>query len=160
MRVTALLGALALCPTVIAAQASPNNSAWVGHWKLNVPASHIHAPGVKSETSEVPPNGGDTLAVKYMLTGMTGDNKPIDISFDGKADGRPYPIMSGGQQIGTAAWHRKNSHQYTVEETLPGNTKESATLDMMKSDKRFTVHSHITTPQGTFDDTSVWDRTS
>ena len=140
------------------AQNTTPDALWGGTWNLNVAASKLHQPAVKSETSRVETPTTTTRTVKYTLSGVGADGKPLNVTFDGVADGKPYPVMSNGQQAATVVWHRQSSTRYSAEETFPDGTKNSVTFVMAPSGKQFTGQSHVTGPSGTYDETTVWDK--
>lgn len=133
---------------------------WVGAWKMNVARSTLHPPGVASETMTIPPTGADTAAMKYTITGTTGDGRPIDISYEGKADGHLYPLMFNGRQIGTASYRRDAKHRIAADLQFSDGAESTETITLADDDKSFTVRQHVTGSHGTFDQTLVFDKSS
>ncbi len=126
------LAPIPLVTTLVAPQNQPSKSAWVGTWTLNVAKSKVHPPGYKDETITVPPIGSDTLTVKWTITGTHGDGTPINLTYDGKFDGRPYPLMSNGRQVGTATYQRLSSHRHTNHFDFSNGTTYADTLTMAR----------------------------
>jgi hypothetical protein len=155
MRTKLMVLPMLLAATVAGAQ-NPS-SIWVGTWKLNVAQSKLRAPGAKNETGVIGPLA-DSLTVKYSITGTAGDDKPIDVAYDGKADGNHYSVMSGGKEIGKAMYVRKSSHEYTAHIIYNDGRTVSQTITMSKNDKTFTVQEHTTGSLGTYDETAVWNK--
>lgn len=149
---------LLLVSGLAGAQNQTPDTNWAGTWKLNVSRSKMHAPAVKQETAMIPAIQGATRTVKFSINGMSADDKPINLSFDGTADGKPYPIMSGTQQIGTAAYQRQSSHHYTVTFDYTDGRKVSQTLVMAPNGKSFTVQSHTKTATEAYDETDFWEK--
>lgn len=140
------------------AGAQTPDTVWAGTWTLNVAQSTLHQPAAKEETLKVETPAGSPPTVKYTITGTSGDGKAINVTFEGVADAKPYPVLSGGQAMGKAAWQRKSSHHYTVDETLSNGTTISTTFVMAQSGKRFTGQSQVTGPNGSYDETTIWDK--
>jgi hypothetical protein len=147
---------LMLVSTIAGAQAP--DTVWAGTWTMNVAQSKLHQPAAKEEILKVETPAGSERTVKYTITGTGADGKPINVSFDGVADGKPYPMKSNGQEIGKAVWQRRSSHHYTADETLSDGTTISNTFVMAQSGKRFTGQSQVTGPNASYDETVVWDK--
>jgi hypothetical protein len=158
-----MLRKIALFPMLLVvsslAGAQPPDSVWAGTWSLNVAQSKLHQPAAKQETAVIPvAPSGSTHIVKYTITGTAADGSPINLSFDGAADGKQYSVMSGAQEFAKAAYQRQSSHHYTAMFTYPNGRKASNTYVMASNGKRFTVQSHVTAPTGNYDESSVWDK--
>src|SRR5512136_1296068 len=91
--VALLLGcAMAFAQAKKAAAADP----WVGTWKLDTSKSKFHNPGPKEETLTVDAASQD--AVKYSMKGTAADGSPYTEAYDGKPDGKEYPLTRNGQE--------------------------------------------------------------
>jgi hypothetical protein len=148
-----------LISALAAAQNPTMTSPWAGNWAVNVRASKLHAPGLKEEAATIQPPNGDSLTVGVEVTGVRGNGEGFNGAVDGKADGQSYPVMSDGHQIATEVWHRETPYRYSDVETLTDGTTISATHTLDRNGKRFTTHSRTTGPNGTYEETVVWDRT-
>jgi hypothetical protein len=151
------LGLLSLLLIGTAAGAQNSPSIWVGSWNLNVAQSKLHPPGVKNETiTMIAPT--DSLAVKWSATGTRGDGTQINVSYDGKADGNHYPLMSNGQEVGKIMYIRLSKGTNTAHFILNDGRAWTDTSVMSKDNKTFTVHRHATGSRGTYDETVVWNK--
>jgi hypothetical protein len=157
-----MLAKLGFLPLLLAgtlAGAQSTTDPWQGTWNLNVAASKLHdPPDYKTLTINVQPRGGDTLKVKWTMTGTRGDGTPIDLAYDGEADGTPHPIMGNGRQVGTASYSQVSAHKHSAHfDYITGRTI-SETVTLGQDGKRFTAQMHVTTKQGTYDQTTVFDK--
>src|SRR5262245_10682476 len=89
-----LIGALAFAQKDEAAKTDP----WAGTWKFDASQSKLHAPPAREEIVTSESTGPDHMTVKYSIRGTAADGSAIDESYDGKADGNPYPLMVNGKE--------------------------------------------------------------
>jgi hypothetical protein len=165
MRALSSLCFVALVSGCTGAQGDVSDSVLAGTWAMNVARSK--APAWKSKVYESAPKpemlhieaaGGQTHAVKYTETGTHADGSPIEVTFDGKADGKPYPLTSSnGQEIATIILRRQSSHHYAEDESLSDGTKASLTWTIAPNGKVMTIQAHSTRPDD-HDETTVWDK--
>jgi hypothetical protein len=137
--------------------AQNSSSIWNGTWTENIAQSKLHPPAAKSETIVIGPIS-DSMMVKFAVSGTAGDDKPIDLSYDGKADGTHYSVMSGGKEIGKAMYVRQSAHHYTAHIIYNDGRTVSQTLIMSKSNRTFTVQAHVTSTDATYDETGLWNK--
>jgi hypothetical protein len=158
-----LLPVLWLVSSLAGAQTPDSN--WVGKWTLNVTNSLLIPPPLQSETIDIPAPGWSAQAVKYTGIGTAENGLSFDFSFDGAADGKPYPLMSKGKEIATAVWRRVSSHRYSAIFTFP-RVYVNVTVDMATDGRSysfreritpFTGH-HLMAPTGNNGETLVFDK--
>jgi len=131
---------------------------WAGTWKFNAAKSKLNGPAPKEETVTSQATGPDRLTVKYTIRGTAADGTPINQTFDGKADGQPYPVMAGGEEMAKITYHRDSVNQFTSYGLSPDGTTTNGTVTLSKDGKSFTVQEHVKGPQGEFDQTIVYDK--
>ena len=158
-----MLAKLRFLPLLLAgtlAGAQSTTDPWQGTWNLNMSASKLHdPPDYKALTIDVQPRGGDTLKVKWTMTGNRGDGTPIDLTYDGEADGSPHPIlMANGRQVGTATYKHLSERKHSAHFDYITGRKISETVTLAPDGKRFSAQMHVTTQQGTYDQTTVFDK--
>jgi hypothetical protein len=159
------LFAVLLSSSLAAAQTPDSN--WAGTWTLNI-ASSVLVPTIpKSEVVVIPAPGWSANAVKYTISSTAGDGSPFNVSFNGAADGKPYPVMSDGKETAQSVWHRRSSHHYTATFTYPQGKTVSVAIIMAPDGRRYTYrthvttstgHTHITAATGDYDETAVFDK--
>jgi len=165
MKVGLFAVSLSLASSHAAAQVPDSN--WAGRWTLNV-ANSVLAPAIpKSEVIVIPAPGWSANVVKYTISTTAGDGSSFNVSFDGAADGKPYPVMSDGKETAQGAWHRRSSHHYTATFTYPHGTTVAVAIVMAPDGKRYTLQTHVTTssgrahitaPANIYDETEVFDK--
>jgi len=146
----ALTGALAF--------AQGSTDPWAGTWKFDAAKSKLNGPAPKEEIVTSQPTGTDRLTVKYTIRGTAADGTPINQTFDGKADGQPYPVMAGGEEMAKITYHRDSVNQYTSYGVSPDGTTTNGTVTLSKDGKTITVQEHVKGPQGEFDQTVVYNK--
>jgi len=160
-----LFSVLLLASSLAGAQMPDSN--WAGTWTLNVANSKLVPTIPKSEVVVIPAPGWSAHVVKYTISSTAGDGSSFNVSLDGAADGKPYPVMSDGKETARSAWHRRSSHHYTATFTYPQGTTVAVTIVMAPDGKRYTVQTHVTTstgrahitaPTDNYDETAVFDK--
>lgn len=149
---------LALVLTGALAFAQGSADPWAGTWKFDAAKSKLHGPAPKEETVKsqgAGPTGNDVI---YSISGIGADGKPFSQSYQGKADGQPYPAMANGQEVAKITYHRDSDHQYTGHGTATDGTTTSSTVTLAKDGKSITVQEHVKGPQGEFDQTIVYNK--
>ena len=131
---------------------------WAGTWKFDAAKSKLNGPAPKEEIVTSQATGPDRLTVKYSISGTAADGTPINQTFDGKADGQPYPVMAGGEEMAKITYHRDSVNQYTSYGVSPDGTTTTGTVTLSKDGKTITVQEHVKGPQGEFDQTIVYDK--
>jgi hypothetical protein len=131
---------------------------WAGTWKLDVAKSKFHGAPPKEETVKSEGAGADGSMVKYTISGNGADGQPFSQSYDGKADGKPYPVIANGQEVGKISYHRDSDHQYTGHGTGADGSTSDSTVTLSKDGKTITVKEHVKGPQGEFDEIAVYNK--
>jgi len=91
IRTLALVFLMLSCAVVFAGTRRPRRTdPWVGDWKMDVSKSNFPTPGPKEETLTIA--AADATAVKYSTKGTGPDGVPYTESYDGKPDGKAYPL--------------------------------------------------------------------
>jgi hypothetical protein len=126
--------------------------------KSKLPAWKLAGPAPKSQTVQIEAPGGRAHPVKYTETGFHVDGSPIKVTFDGNADGKPYPLTSSnGHEIAKIILRRQSSHHYTEDESVSDGTTASLTWTIAPDGKMMTIQAHSTAPNN-HDETTVWDK--
>ena len=126
-----------------------------GTWRLNTEKSDFgQMPKPKSMQLVVIEDSDK--AVKWRLTGTGADGTPIQESFEGAADGKPYPVI-GDPNVSTVAYTRNGDMvDSTVTRKDGGTIKEVIT---MSDDKNtMTLKAEGAGSTGLVNFTEVWDR--
>jgi len=154
----ALIGALVIAPSTLAfAQKKPATAdPWAGTWKMDLAKTKLHNPAPKEETVTSSGSAGDT--VKYSISGTAADGTPINESYDGKADGKPYPFIANGQKVADISYHRDSDHQYSSHGSGADGSTSTGTVTLSKDGKVLTVQEHVKGSQGEFDQTIVYNK--
>ena len=148
-----LLGcSLALAQAKKAAPADP----WVGTWKLDTSKSKFHNPGPKEETLTVDAANQD--AVKYSMKGTAADGSPYTEAYDGKPDGKEYPLTRNGQEVVKLSYHRNTDHNSTGKGAVVDGSTFTETVTLSKDGKTITVKQHHKTKDGEYDDSIVFTK--
>jgi hypothetical protein len=150
--------AVILIGSLLFGQGGSKADPWAGTWKLDAAKSKLHGPPPKEETVKSEGTGADGTLVKYSISGVEADGKPFSQSYDGKADGKPYPAMSGGQEIAKISYHKDSDHQYTGNGTAADGTVSTSKVTLSKDGKTITVQEHVKGPQGEYDQTAVYNK--
>jgi hypothetical protein len=135
---------------------APNPDPWAGTWKLDVAKSKMQGPAPKEET--VTSSGATGDVVKYSISGTAADGKPIHESYDGKADGQPYPFIANGQEVAKISYHRDSDHQFSTHGTAADGSTTAGTVTLSKNGKTMTIQEHVKSTQGEFDQTIVYNK--
>jgi hypothetical protein len=129
---------------------------WAGTWKLDTGKSKFHNPGPKEETLTV--TAATDASVKYSMKGTAPDGLPYTESYDGKADGNPYPLIRNGQEVAKISYHRDSDHHSTGKATVVDGSTFTEEGTVSKDGKTLTVTQHHKTKEGNFDDVIVFTR--
>ena len=152
------LAALLLSCSLAFAQAkkAPAADPWVGDWKLDVAQSKFHNPAPKEETLTVDAASKD--AVKYSTKGTAADGSAYTEAYDGKPDGKEYPLTRNGQEVAKVSYHRVNDHYSTGKGTVADGSTFTETVRLAKDGKTLTVKQHFTSKEGAADDVVVFHK--
>lgn len=151
-----LTGALALSKNQAIAQGKTDP--WAGSWKFDSAKSQLHAPAPKEETVTSDPTGPDGKTVKYSIHGIAADGSPINESYDGKADGQPYPFIANGQEVAKISYHRDSAHQYSNKGTGADGSTSTGTVTLSQDGKTITIKEHVKSKTGEFDQTVIYHK--
>ncbi|HKD80751.1 MAG TPA: hypothetical protein VKH81_13720 [Candidatus Angelobacter sp.] len=163
-----LLVALLLCGSLAFAQAkkapaetkktAPAADPWIGNWKLDIAHSKFHDPAPKEETLTVDAASKD--AVKYSTKGTAADGSAYTEAYEGKADGKEYPLTRNGQPVAKIAYHRNTAHNSTGKATVTEGVTFTESATVSNDGKTLTVKQHFTTPAGEFDNVAIFHKIS
>jgi hypothetical protein len=132
------------CATACFAQDSKSNG-WVGTWKLDTAQSKLQqAP--QQETLQV--DAGTKDNIKWSLNGTAADGTTYSESFDGKADGKSYPIMRDNKEFAQITYRWVNDNSVTALVRIPDGGITSEKIDLAPDGKTMTLHLHSKTKEG------------
>src|SRR5262245_3361235 len=154
----ALMAAGALVLSQGQAIGQPKPDPWAGSWKLDVAKSQLHTPPPKEETITSEPTGPDGKTVKYSVHGVAADGTPIDESYDGKADGKPYPFIAGGKEAAKISYQRVSAHEYSSQGASADGSTSTGTVTLSGDGKTITVKEHVKSKTGEFDQTVIYHK--
>lgn len=152
------LAALLVCGSLAFAQAkkAPQADPWVGQWKLDTAKSQFHNPGPKEETLTVDAASKD--AVKYSMKGTAVDGSAYTEAYEGKADGKEYPLTRNGQEVAKISYHKNTDHHSTGKATVVDGSTFTESATVSNDAKTLTVKQHHTTKAGEFDEVFIFHR--
>jgi hypothetical protein len=134
------------------AQADP----WVGQWKLDTSKSKFHNPGPKEETLTVDAANNDSI--KYSTKGTGPDGSPYTEAYDGKPDGKEYPLTRNGQEVAKISYHRNSDHNSTGKATVVDGSTFTETVTLAKDGKTITVKQDHQEKGSAYDDVIVFTK--
>jgi hypothetical protein len=154
----ALIGVsfFAQSPLALAQKKPATADPWAGTWKMDLAKTKLHGPAPKEET--IVSSGSAGGVVKYSIAGTAADGTPINESYDGKADGQPYPFIANGQKVADISYHRDSDRQYTSQGTAADGSTTVAKVTLSNDGKTLTVQEHVKSSQGEFDQTIVYNK--
>jgi hypothetical protein len=129
---------------------------WAGTWKFDAAQSKLHVPPAQEEIIIAEPTGADHMTVKYTIKGTAADGSAINESFDGRADGTPYPLIVDGKEVGKIIYRRDSVNQYSSESTALGGGKATGTIVLSNDEKTFTIKERIKDSTGEYDQIVVY----
>ena len=129
---------------------------WAGTWKLDTSKSKFHSPGPKEETLTVDAANAD--AVKYSMKGTAADGSPYTEAYDGKPDGKEYPLTRNGQEMAKISYHRNSDHNSTGKGSVADGSTMTEDVTLSKDGKTITVKQHYSSKAGSYDDVIVFTR--
>lgn len=143
----AILGCVAVVlgfATLCIAQES-KSSGWLGAWKLDTAQSKLQqAP--KQEALQV--DGGTKDNIKWSIDGTAADGTTYHESFEGKADGKSYPIMRDNKEFAQITYRWINDNSVTALVRIPDGTITSEKIDLSPDGKTMTLHLHSKSKEG------------
>jgi hypothetical protein len=144
---------LAVPLTTLSAQAADPAS---GTWELNLAKSKFSpGPAPKSLTRKFEVTGDN---VKYDLTGMDAEGKPIHVTYTAKYDGKDYPV-TGSSDFDAISFKRVDG--VTTEATLKkgGKVVQTSKRVLSKDGKTLTLTTTGTNAKGeAVNNVSVFDK--
>lgn len=157
MKNFANLALIMSCVFAFAANQAQSQSAkaWAGTWKLDTSKSKLHNAAPQSITLHIETMDGQT--VKFTANGTGPDGKPFSESFDGKADGKQYPLMVNGSEAGKVSYRRESDGKFSGHGTLPEGTVTES-LSLSPDGKTMTVQVQVRSSQGDYDETEVFTK--
>ena len=152
-----LLGLLVLVASALLAQGDTAQSgSYVGRWKLNTQKSDFgKMPGPKSATLVVSEDTTDK--VKWRMTGVDGQGKKIDESYDGPADGTEHPIMGSGMAQAVAYTRSADKSVEANVKMKDGSTAHEA-ITLSDDNNTMMLKGTASGPNGDSNWTEVFDR--
>jgi hypothetical protein len=142
--ILSLVAGILLCAVACWAQESKGNG-WVGTWKLDTTQSKLQqAP--KQETLQV--DSGTKDSIKWSLNGTTADGTTYSENFEGKADGKSYPIMRDNKEFAQVTYRWINDNSVTALVRIPDGTITSEKIDLAPDGKTMTLHLHSKSKEG------------
>lgn len=129
---------------------------WIGAWKMDLNKSQFRTPAPKEETLTVAV--ADDTAVKYSTKGIGADGSPYTENYDGKPDGKAYPLIKNGQEVARISYHRTSDHSSTGKADLVDGATMSETITVAKDGKTLTIKAHVKAGGAEFDETLVFTK--
>ncbi len=129
---------------------------WVGDWKLDVSKSKFSTPGPKEETLTIA--AADETAVKYSTKGTGPDGSPYTENYDGKPDGKGYPLTKNGQAVARISYHRISDHSSTGTAEMEDGTLVTETITLSTDGKTITIKGHIKAGRSELSETIVFNK--
>jgi hypothetical protein len=148
--VALLAGSMAFAQAKKAAAADP----WVGNWKLDVSKSKFHNPGPKEETLTVAAANKD--AVKYSMKGTDPAGAAYTEAYEGKPDGKAYPLTRNGQEVAKISYHRNTDHNSTGNATVVDGSTFTESVTLSSDGKTITVKQHHKAKDAEYDDVIIF----
>lgn len=138
------------------ADQQPKSDPWAGTWKMDVAKSKLHGPAPKEEIITSEGIGPREDIVKFNITAVRADGTTVHESFDGKADGQPYPFMANGQEVAKNSYRKVSPRQFSGHSTGADGSTTAETITLSQDGKTITVQSHTKTPQGEYDEAVIY----
>jgi hypothetical protein len=131
---------------------------WAGSWKFDAAQSKLHVPPAREEIITAEPTGADHMTVKYTIHGTAADGSAINESYEGRADGTPYPLIVDGKEVAKIIYHRDSVNQYSSQSTAMGGGTATGTIILSNDEKTFTVKERIKDNTGEYDQVVVYHK--
>ena len=138
------------------AKKAPAADPWVGEWKLDTAKSKFHGPAPKEETLTVDSATKDS--VKYSTKGTAADGSAYTEAYDGKADGKEYPLTRDGKEAAKVSYHKNSDHKSTGKGTIADGSTFTEVATVANDGKTLTIKQHFTTKGGEWDDLIVFHK--
>jgi hypothetical protein len=113
-------------------------SPWVGLWKLDISKSKLHEVP-KQETMQL--DIADRSSIKYSIRGTSDEGKEYTENYDGKLDGKAYPVLVNGKELGKIAFAWQSERVYTAQGKGLGGSSLTETATLSDDGKTITIKS-------------------
>ena len=133
MKTRNIVATFAVCLFALALSAAENPN--MGTWKLNETKSKIPA-GVAKNTTVVYSAAGDMI--KVTTDGVDGSGKPIHSEWNGKFDGKPYPV-TGTSAYDARAVTAKGERTLEIDNMKGGKSVGTGKVELAKDGKSRTL---------------------
>ncbi len=133
MKTRNIVATFAVCLFALALSAAENPN--IGTWKLNEAKSKIPA-GVAKNTTVVYSAAGDMI--KVTTDGVDGSGKPIHSEWNGKFDGKPYPV-TGTSAYDARAVTAKGERTLEIDNMKDGKSVGTGKVELAKDGKSRTL---------------------
>jgi hypothetical protein len=130
-----------------------NQSAWNGHWKLNIQKSFFANVPIPQHASLI--IHADENKIMWETRGVDAGGHPYDYRFDGKLDDKPYTVR-GASSSTTISFKRENGTLVSRWKDAQGERVSITTVS--PDGKTLTVKNTGTDAEQTSNWTEVWDR--
>lgn len=127
---------------------------WAGTYKLDTAKSKFHGPAPKEETVVVDAATKDS--VKYTIKGKDAQGNPYTLSYDGKV-GTASPQSMDGKEVAQVTYQMPSPHEFTSE-SHGSEGSGTGKVTLSRDNKTITVHEHMKSAQGEYDETAVYVR--
>jgi len=138
------------------AKKAPQADPWVGQWKLDVAKSKFHGPAPKQETLIIA--AASKESVKYSTKGTAADGSAYTDAYDGKADGKEYPLTHNGKEAAKVSYHKNTDHNSTGKGTVPDGTTFTESATVSNDGKTLTIKQHYIAGANEFDNLIVFHK--
>jgi len=129
--------------------------AYMGTWKLNEAKSKISAGSLKNTNVVYQATGDD---VKVTSDGISGDGKPTHIEWNGKFDGKDYPV-TGDPNSDMRSYKKVDDHTLELTGKKAGKVTTTGRIVVSTDGKTRTVSTKGTDSTGkSFQNTAVYDK--
>jgi hypothetical protein len=157
MKKIALLILTLGCLTALSAQDTQSVAdPWVGTWKLDASQSQFHTPAPRDETVQI--ESVNQGPIRYTVSGVDADGKPLLESFDGKSDGQTYPVAVNGYEGARMSFSRVSDREYTGQGNMADGTPITQKITLSPDGKNITIQRQSTSSQGSVSETVVFVR--
>lgn len=129
---------------------------WVGTWKMDVSKSTFPTPGPKEETLTIAV--ADETAVKYSTKGTGPEGAPYTENYNGKPDGKAYPLTKNGQEVAKISYHRISYYSSTGTVEMADGAIMTETITLSKDRQTITIKGRIKAGRSEFGETIVFNK--
>jgi hypothetical protein len=123
---------------------------------MEVSKSKFPTPGPKEETLTIA--AADETALKYSTKGTGPDGAPYTESYDGKPDGKAYPLIKNGQEVARISYHRTSDHSSTGTAEIDDGTLLTETITLSQDGKTITIKGLIKAGRSELSETIIFSK--